>query len=352
LEPAEASPDAGAALQVQSTPLCHNCNTPLKGVYCYQCGQPKRSFIRFFPALVWDLLDSLFDLDSRLSRTLKPLLLQPGQLTNEYIAGRRFRYVAPLRLYLFVSLAFFISLRLLAGGVQIHNQAAPATQASNPPDATLEAKAQAGNTAKSERGEDFKITVNDQPVNIDQYDPVANPVQIQWLNAEQRVALSHVLKNMGMNLKYAARENPRPLINQLLGVLPQTMFVLLPLFALLLKLTFAFQRRYYTEHLITALHSHAFLFLALLLLMLVVNGANWIGQHFVGLRGSVQVASSWLTVAISVWMPTYLLLMQKRVYGQGWTMTVLKFVVLGQIYFFLLSLGALASLATSLVLVG
>jgi len=330
---------------------CRNCGTELHGAYCHHCGQPTRSIIRFFPALVWDLLDDLFDLDSRLARTLKPLLFQPGRLTNEYIAGRRFRYVAPLRLYLFISVAFFIALRILAGDAQVTSETP-----SRPPSG-LENKTVAQpdpadpSAAPVAKPDDFKITLNNQPVSVDQYDPVANPVRIRWLNPEQRVAMSRVLKDMGMNLKYAVRENPRPLINQLLGILPQTMFVLLPLFALLLKLAYLFKRRYYTEHLITALHSHAFLFLALLLMMLIVNGSNWLGLHFTGLHKSMHALSSWLAVAISLWMPLYLLLMQKRVYGQGWTMTVVKFFVLSQAYLLLLTLGAMATLLTSLLLV-
>ena len=54
-------------------------------------------------------------------------------------------------------------------------------------------------------------------------------------------------------------------------------------------------------------------------------------------------------VALAIWMPLYLLIMQKRVYGQGWTMTVLKYCILGFCYFVLLSLGAAFTLLASLV---
>jgi hypothetical protein len=71
--------------------------------------------MRFFPALLRDLLEDVIDLDSRFMRTLKPLLLHPGRLTRDYLDGRRFRYVPPLRLYIFTSMAFFILAAMLTG---------------------------------------------------------------------------------------------------------------------------------------------------------------------------------------------------------------------------------------------
>ena len=53
---------------------CLNCGTELKGPFCYYCGQPDRNFMRFFPVLLRDLMEDLFDLDSRFMRTIKPLL--------------------------------------------------------------------------------------------------------------------------------------------------------------------------------------------------------------------------------------------------------------------------------------
>src|SRR3546814_4700084 len=58
--------------------------------------------------------------------------------------------------------------------------------------------------------------------------------------------------------------------NAYLGAMPATLFVLLPVFALMLKVAYVFKRRLYMEHLLVALHSHAFLCLALLLVFLVM----------------------------------------------------------------------------------
>ena len=90
------------------SPNCLNCGTQLTGQYCGQCGQ--RALSRFIS--IWELLrdafGDLFELDSRLWRTLAPLLARPGLLTKDYLEGRRARYMPPFRMYLVLSLLFFV----------------------------------------------------------------------------------------------------------------------------------------------------------------------------------------------------------------------------------------------------
>ena len=134
--------------------------------------------------------------------------------------------------------------------------------------------------------------------------------------------------------------DPNLLKDAVLGALPATLFVLLPLFALLLKLAYLFKRRLYMEHLIVALHSHAFLCLALLLAVVL--------DALAGSTPSLGWLSA-LETALFVWMPVYLLLMQKRVYRQGWTMTLIKFALIGTFYLVLLAFGVTGTLLGSLV---
>ncbi len=104
-----------APQRLAGSPACLNCGTELMGPFCYYCGQPDKNLMRFFPALMRDLLEDVVDFDSRFMRTLKPLLLHPGKLTRDYLDGRRFRYVPPMRLYIFSSMVFFILAATLAG---------------------------------------------------------------------------------------------------------------------------------------------------------------------------------------------------------------------------------------------
>lgn len=175
------------------------------------------------------------------------------------------------------------------------------------------------------------------------WDAVTNPVTISWLPERGNAWLNQLIGRAQGNLE-RIQEDPRLLVEAFIGALPQTLFVLLPVFALMLKVLYLFRRRLYMEHLIVALHSHAFLCAAVL--ALVGLGAL---RDLAGGSGFWHVALGWTEFALAAWMPVYLWLMQKHVYGQGWFMTTLKYCVLGMLYFFLLLLGALLNLAVSVV---
>lgn len=88
--PALSSPDENPEQRAQSaeadTTPCANCGTDLLGPHCYQCGQPVKGLVRPFSNIVGDFFDTLLALDSRIWRTLWPLLVKPGFLTREYFA--------------------------------------------------------------------------------------------------------------------------------------------------------------------------------------------------------------------------------------------------------------------------
>jgi len=136
-------------------------------------------------------------------------------------------------------------------------------------------------------------------------------------------------------------------ITGLFSVLPQTMLVLLPIFALLLKIVYIFRRRLYMEHMIVALHSHAFIFVSLFLLVLVGMAKSWA-------QGAAPWLVGWLNLLLFVmgwWLPIYLFLMQKKVYKQGWIMTMLKYGMIGTCYTILISCCAAAAFLVSLATV-
>ena len=127
-------------------------------------------------------------------------------------------------------------------------------------------------------------------------------------------------------------------------MLPQVLFVLMPLFALLLKIFYIFKRRLYMEHLIVALHSHAFVFLSLFLFTLAGFAHAWALTSATALAPMLGL----LLFVMGWWIPIYLFVMQKRVYGQGWFFTTVKFCTIGICYTIMISLGAAAAFVISL----
>ena len=182
-----------------------------------------------------------------------------------------------------------------------------------------------------------RMQFNDKP-----WDAKTNPVTVDWLPDQGNTWLNVLIGRANENAK-AIEKKPRLLFDAFFGGLPQTLLVLLPVFALLLKIMYVFKRRLYMEHLIVALHSHAFLCAALLVMLLVYKIREAVPAGFV--HGALGFAEA----AIWIWMPLYLLIMQKRVYRQGWIMTLLKYFILGVFYVVLLSVGAAVTLAVAMV---
>ena len=92
-----------------STDNCLNCGEVLTGQHCSHCGQRARVRVLSFTSLMRDLLGDMLDFDSRIWRTLRPLAFKPGQLTVEFLRGRRTYYSPPFRMYLILSLTFFLA---------------------------------------------------------------------------------------------------------------------------------------------------------------------------------------------------------------------------------------------------
>ncbi len=95
---------------------CPNCGSDRPDRYCSRCGQNDRDYMRGLWAVVYEFVREMFELDSRLFRTLKSLLFKPGHLSTEFSRNRRAAYMSPVRLYLFTSFLFFLVLSISAGG--------------------------------------------------------------------------------------------------------------------------------------------------------------------------------------------------------------------------------------------
>lgn len=91
---------------------CGNCAAPVLGKFCGQCGQAVDTHRGSVLHLLHDLLTDIASFDSRVLRTIQALFLKPGELPAAFREGRTQRYVPPIRLYLFVSLIFFLFLSI------------------------------------------------------------------------------------------------------------------------------------------------------------------------------------------------------------------------------------------------
>ena len=366
---------------------CENCGTPLLGDYCYRCGQPVKGLVRHFSSILGDFLDSVFNIDARFPHTIWPLFAKPGYLSLEYFAGRRVRYVSPVRLFFFVSIiTFFVAQLVIQAGnnaFQINDDGDGSrigrattvaeveklrddgiaklelaiAKAGKSPTATVglrSAEAQVRTDAANRIRALQDATARGEPpppptpatFSFDDggnWDPKTNPLRVGWLPGFANDWLNAQIGRARDNISRMGTDSSR-YKDALLGAVPSTLFLLLPLFAVMLKVAYVFKRRLYMEHLIVALHSHAFLCLDLLLVFGVIALDRMVAPDSLA-DGLLRLAE----VVLFGWMALYLLLMQKRVYRQGWFMTLFKYCALGFCYCILLGIGIGLTALLSLV---
>lgn len=358
--------------------VCENCNEQVLGMYCSQCGQSTESTLKYFWTVILHLLDDFFSFDSRANRTLFPLLFRPGFLTKEYISGKRVHYVPPLRLYLFISIVFFISLKYFINTedgsnkntteekaiavAQLDKQldeidqlitespenvAAPLKKTKDMLE-THRSNIQSPDTP--EAGSDGLITstsnpqVNSKKANDKQLSIGNNPdgsLTFPFLSSAENQKLGVIVDELEAKADKAIKEDPTKLIEAVIGKMPQIMFVLLPLFAALLKIMYVFSKRLYLEHLTVALHSHSFIFFTILLIEILGFGSKLSTEKgFSALESILTI----LQVLLMVWIPVYLYIMQKRIYQQGYILSTLKYAVVGLIYTVMIGLAGVIAI--------
>ncbi|GGK03584.1 DUF3667 domain-containing protein [Luteimonas terricola] len=372
--------DQGTRTDTDHAPArCENCAAVLHGEFCHACGQSMHNPIRHFGHAVEEFFEAFWHLDGRVFRTLRDLWF-PGRVAINYLAGHRARYIAPLRLFVILSvLTFFI------GAVAVHVDDSPIgvtgieeiRGAATVEDverirdemvAEIEAaRAEAGNTPgvdpaliaaevriqgaaanrlveltgrpPAEGTADVPAADGKPGMQINLFghkgawDAETNPLVVSWWPDFANNWLNRKVGNLDKNMRSLDAASPDTWVQGIMSSAPSALFLLVPVFALLLKVAYLFTRRVYLEHLVVALYSHVFLLIMLTLAFVLSALDNWVGTGVSGIVFGLGLS------AIVIWMPVYLLLMQRRVYRQAWWLTVLKYLVIGNIYFMMLTVA-------------
>ncbi len=348
---------------------CENCGTALTGPFCAQCGQPAIDYRRSLGSLLTDAADAFFNFDARFFQSFGLLLFKPWRLTNEFIEGKRARHVHPLRVYLIASVTFFLVINLISRNS--HLQSAPESDktgdapelavpvvplrpAAQPASPTPLVVAPPGSPATATPGHSFfSINVNPSPaarpgisfnrakppavagstdrkVFFEELDQQKNiPPFWRWVEARAKEKIGPTGDRGDLFLK-ALIQNIAPMV-----------LCCIPLFALVLKILYIFKRRFYIDHLIFALHTHAFVFLSTVLIIGIGFLLTWKAP-----APLTPLACTLLGLAVFV----QLLIAIRRVYRQNWFATLFKFVLGSFIYSILLGFAFVITAAVTLLL--
>ena len=352
---------------------CQNCGAELTGPHCAQCGQAAIDYRRSFRHVIVDVLDSFLNWDSKFFATIGLLIVKPWRLTNEFLSGKRVRYLHPLRLYLLASILFFFAvnygakgLRLEPGKISEKNRTAIAAAVAEKrdeieaefdkenlsteerkkaqdaldyltkpsPAATAAAEQQSSPTitptaSPSEPGKRTYGAVDERPFLVFDADTKSSTPFERWLETRAKEKMGEHGTKM------------RLFIATLFSNLPYMMLCCIPLFAFVLKVLYIRRHIFYIDHLIYALHIHTFLYTGVMLIVLATMGLNRIAPP--ALAGWI-IALLWILFVVQIFLSI------RRVYRQGWFMSTLKFFVGGFVYLIVLFLALAATFFITLAL--
>ncbi len=269
---------------------CLNCRALLgqpRPRFCGQCGQETN----LKPPTLWHFAQQFsgayLSTEGALWRTLGLLLVRPGELTKRYLAGQRKHYVLPLRLYLTISVIVLLMLRAMTS---LNVDGAGTDINIKPPG---EFTIGAGFARAGIKGGEF------------------------YCEGLPATICKRLKRRMDLDPKNLERE-ALAYGDRLVANAGVALFALLPFFALWQKLAYFKRRMVYTEHLVFALHLHAFWFIALAL--------------------AVLVPSPWVSTPAGAAVPIYALLAAKRVYGGRWWPLLLRALLVSTLYLMTLAL--------------
>ena len=332
---------------------CENCGAHLSGKYCPQCGQPAIDYRRSFRQVIVDVLDSFLNWDSKFFATIGLLIAKPWRLTNEFLAGKRVRYVHPLRLYLLASILFFFAVNYWAKSIHFQpGQLSPKDRAELqaelktedlPPDARakLEKALKLDSPTPTPATPDVPKPPGSPPeagTKTDQT-PSMESERAFFQSGNPQTPFEKWLETRAKEKMGEHGTNMQLFLITLINNLPGMMLCCIPLFAFVLKILYLRRRIFYIDHLIYALHIHTFAYVGIMLIIFATIGLNHLAPNMMG-----WIAIPWLAFAAQIFISI------RRVYRQGWFMSVIKFFFGGFAYLMVLSVALAATFFVTLAM--
>ena len=255
--------------------LCKNCSSEIKEYYCPHCGQEVKDMNLSILSFIKEFIGNLFSLDSKVLVTFKHLIIKPGFLSNEYISGRRKQYTLPSRLYLFVTIISLIIISLFSQStthyLKFYGNNLGFIMAEN-----VDGSGIKNYFGKNDYKGDIWNEIDAQPISVN-----------------------------------------------ILSFISKVFFLLVPVFALLLKCFY--WKRLYVNHLILVLHNHSFMVIWLTLIFMI---NKIFSSFFLELINPVSIIIILLSISSYIYISAY------KFYKVGKIITLIKFVPLAIFYFF------------------
>jgi hypothetical protein len=240
--------------------------------------------------IVEDALEGALHFDGKFFTSARYIFTRPGFLTTEFVAGKRVRYMHPVRLYVFASFLFFAVSILTSHGVKSDEASAAS------PSTAANGAARTNSKDAGSAGVMPKVNVN--------LSLPADHATRSWLDDPLRITVDPKDK-----------VSQRDLANEIWHLLPAVLILCLPLLALVLKLVYIKSGKPYLEHIIFAIHIQALAFLSFILIKAGGSLASIVSKDFESMVGLILLLGMFLLIYRAF----------RVVYRQGRVKTAFKF---------------------------
>lgn len=353
---------------------CYNCGASmiLDAKFCSNCGQKYTTGKIPVSTFIFNFFKNTFNIDSKLPKTLVNLLIFPGRLTKEFFKGRHQSYLKPVKLFVFMTILCFTIIAFKTGDF--------GSKFSDEEDESFRVNIEF-NESENEmyflKGLDSAKIVTDSLLQLvkkesptSQFNSIIDTIFQPWLKEQpflddsltlpkslrpgdeqivivakkdlmlkpdkallamynidgfwEKILFSQVLKTI---------KHEDELIQYFLGYSSWTFFLLVPLFALILKIVYIRRKHFYVEHLVFTLHFHAFLF-TIFSVTLLLN----------------DFTTFWIQLILLLYIPIHLLISMKVVYQQSLFKTIIKYIMLIISYIFVFTVALIITMAIAFLL--
>ncbi|TDD74208.1 DUF3667 domain-containing protein [Flavobacterium caseinilyticum] len=305
--------------KIRNDKTCLNCKYVVANRFCPNCGQENTDTRKTFHHLFINFFEDLTHYENAFWRTIKNLLFKPAALTKEYLSGKRLSYLAPVRLYIFISFITFLLIAFFPTEIN-------APEDPNEKQSTITTK----NESFQNTNSTYDTIKKNKTDSIDEnqffnfgYDSLEQLDSIQK-NAPEPEKLSDFNYWINRKIQIVKKENTPPeiiekFVNSFTHNLPKVLFVFMPIFAFFLWLFHNKKRWYYFDHGIFTLHYFSFLLLIILLLFLINKGLALLQES--GVASFLQIIINFIGIG---WMFYYFYPAHHRFYGETRFISFLK----------------------------
>lgn len=303
---------------MSKTPLrkdktCLNCRYVVENRFCPNCGQENIDTRKTFYHLFVHFFEDLTHYENAFWKTIKNLLFKPATLTKEYLSGKRLSYLAPVRLYIFISLITFFIISISSSKDLFRvSMEKPETETA------LEQLEEGGNTLLGHHS-------------TKELDSIQN----FGSKAEKLPSFQYWILKKGMSIieKESSKEIIEKFKESFIHDFPKLLFVYMPIFAFLLWIFHGKRKWYYFDHGIFTLHYFSFLLLITLILFLIDKAFSLLGNS-----GFASFSSGLINFLGYSWMAYYFFPAHHRFYGETRIISFFKTVLFFLINFIILTI--------------